>query len=177
MILTRLFRELQVDLEDEESEWIISKFRAQNVSHMKSEIGQSEKKKDQDEDGNSDSEIDSPQNPPQVRSEERSPDRSQQRSPVLEEHQDLLEDFGNETAIFNDIQATQVLQSLRSKLPPPTKVSNTSQLFTSPPQTYFSPLFNSSSTSKFFNSLPQFEWFKSIGIFHHSTIKLSYLAL
>jgi len=36
-------------------------------------------------------------------------------------------------------------------------VSNTSQLFTSPPQTDFSPLFNSSSISKFFNSLPQFD--------------------
>jgi hypothetical protein len=180
MILTRLFREIGIDLDGEESEWIISKFRAKNVSHMKSEaehtLTPSKRKRDQDEDYVSDSESDSPQDPPQDppqnppqnlpknppippqnRSAEHSPNRSQQRSPVLEEHQDLLEDFGNQTAIFNDIQATQILQSFKSNLPPPTKVSNTSQLFTSPPQADFSPLFNSNSISKFFNSLPQFD--------------------
>jgi len=168
MILTRLFRELKVDLNGEESEWIISRFCAKNVSHMKSEaehpLTPSKRKRDQDEEGNSDTESDPPQDPPQnppqntlIPPQERSPDRSQQRSPVLEEHQDLLEDFGNQTAIFNDIHTTQVLQSLKTKSPPPTKVSKTSQLFTSPPQTEFSPLFNSTSFSKFFDSMPQFD--------------------
>jgi len=157
MILTRLFRELGVDLEGEKSVLKITKFTPKNISHMKSELPTesilsktpSKRKRDEEETDSSDYEFIEPQKFSPERPAERFPDRSQHRSPILEEDQDLLADFRNQTTIFNDIQATEVLRNMNSKTPP-TKVSNTNHLFTNLPQTSFSPLFNSDSISKFF---------------------------
>jgi len=163
MVLTRILRELGVDLEGEEFVLKITKFTPKNISHMKSELPTecapsktpSKRKRDEEETDSSDDEITEPQIFSLERPSERSPDRSRHRSPILEEDQDLLADFGNQTIIFNDIHATELLRNMNSKTPP-TKVSNTNHLFTNLPQSSFSPLFNSDSIRKFFASLPTF---------------------
>jgi hypothetical protein len=75
------------------------------------------------------------------------PDQSQ----VLEEHQRLLEEIGNQSAEFSAIEATNVLKGFTSKPSTTQRVTKMSHLFISPPKTNYSEIFKPDSVSKFYN--------------------------
>jgi hypothetical protein len=163
MMLTKIFLKKNVPLDGEESILEYTKFTPKNISHMKSEPFSSEPappsdqlKRKREENEPAKVAAEAAKIPPEC-SPERSAERSQQPSPVLEEHQNLLAEFGNQISSFSAYGATEVLRGFTSNPSPPIRVSQAADLFISPPKTNFSELFRPDSVNKFFNQFPKFD--------------------
>ena len=166
MMLTKIFREKGVDLENEESFFDNSKFTPKNISHMKPDPSVSPSKRKRED---TDCEEPPPFTPTREATPERSPlipersplapersplipERSRQPSPVADEHLDLLADLRNQSSSFSAAQATEVLHSFQNKTSQPfTHMSQSTYLHVSSPHDSYPALFNDNSTSKFFN--------------------------
>jgi hypothetical protein len=161
MALTKIFIKNHVPFEGEQSLFEYSQFTPKNLSHMKQEPDvepQTDLKRKREDES-------ALQNPvPENASDEHCipPERSPERSPVMEEDQELLANFGN-NASFSNVKASEILQSLTEK-PPVTKSSN---LFISPQKHEYSALFQPDSVDKLFapqgfDTSVQMDSFKSL---------------
>ncbi|AES59994.1 hypothetical protein MTR_1g038730 [Medicago truncatula] len=155
MMLTRIFKEKGVVLENEDSVFENSKFTPKNISHMKADPSDFSSMKMNEE---TVCEETPPFVPTQEATPERSPlipERSQQASPVANEHLDLLANFKNQSSSFSTAQATEVLHGFQNTASQPfPNVSQSNYLHVSSPHDSYSALFNDSYVSKFFNSAP-----------------------
>ncbi|KEH16152.1 hypothetical protein MTR_0299s0010 [Medicago truncatula] len=143
MALTKIFIKNHIPFEGEKSIFEYSQFTPKNLSHMKQEPVDEPPSdlKRKREDGSAlqnpvlENASDEHCNPPEC---------SPERSPVMEEDQELLENFGNNASLKN-VKALEILQSFTEK-PPITKPS---KLFISPQKHDYSALFQSDSMDSF----------------------------
>ncbi|AES97742.1 hypothetical protein MTR_5g059190 [Medicago truncatula] len=140
MALTKIFIKNHIPFEGEKSVFEYSQFTPKNLSHMKQEPVDEPPSdlKRKREDG---SDL---QNPvPENASDEHC--NPPERSPVMEEDQELLENFGNHASL-SKVKASEILQSFTEKTP----ITKPSKLFISPQKHDYSALFQSDSVDKFF---------------------------
>lgn len=94
MMLTGIFKEKGVDLENEDFVFDNSKFTPKNTSHMKADPSDFTSMKKNEE-------TVCEETPPFIPTQVATPEHSQQASPVANEHLDLLANFKNQSSSFS----------------------------------------------------------------------------